>query len=438
MQTTITNSPGKWVVLPHYGFAAVALVVLSLLLLFSTDAFGGHYFHPKLLTLTHVAALGWATMVIFGALYQLLPVVLEVRLYSEKLAYYAFGLLSSGTILLACAFWHFWVGTIMQVAALFLFLSFGLFALNVVQTARTAAKWTIEADFIVTSTVWLLATGFVGLLMVFNFTYPFLPQEHVHYLKLHAHLGMVGWFLLLIIGVGAKLIPMFMLAHTESTRNLSIAYYCINGGLILFAADHLFFHTAFLPVYAGLVMLGITFFLLFLRQAKQVQKRQEADLGMKQTFVALGLLLLPVMLVFLVTTNLGLPQGLLSSLYLVYGLSVFLGFVTALILGQTFKTLPFIIWMHRYQDHVGRFKTPLPKDLYSNDLLRWQNIAYLAALLVLLTGVLVAQQAVILGGAMLFVVAAVLYAANVFKVLLHRVHDLKPINYGSARTTTAV
>ena len=47
---TVSNSPSKWVVLPHYAFAAMAFLALGVLLLFSTDAFGGHYFHPKLLT----------------------------------------------------------------------------------------------------------------------------------------------------------------------------------------------------------------------------------------------------------------------------------------------------------------------------------------------------------------------------------------------------
>jgi len=150
-----SNSPARWVVLPHYAFAAFSFVVMSVLLLFSTDAFGGHYFNPKLLTLTHVTVLGWATMLIFGALYQLLPVVLEGRLYSEKLAAYIFVLLASGTVLLACFFWHFWVGTPMQLAAILLFSAFSLFTINGIQTGRKAPRWTIEADFIVTATIWL-------------------------------------------------------------------------------------------------------------------------------------------------------------------------------------------------------------------------------------------------------------------------------------------
>ncbi|GAA4300845.1 cbb3-type cytochrome c oxidase subunit I [Nibribacter koreensis] len=431
---TTSNSPGKWVVLPHYAFAAVAFLTLNVLLLFSTDAFSGHYFHPKLLTLTHVAVLGWATMVIFGALYQLLPVVLDVRLYSEKLALWTFGLLGTGTILLAYSFWFFRLGLPMHLAACCLFLSFLLFFINVWQTARKAPVWTIEADFIVTSAGWLLLTGFVGLLMAVNFTNPFLPQDHLHYLKLHAHIGMGGWFLLLIIGVGSKLIPMFLLSHAGNQKLLNWAYNLINGGLALFIFDHLLWRTQLVPVYAALVTAGLGLFLYFLRQAYVTRQRPDLDLGMRQTFVALFLLLVPMALLFMVSIPLALPAALLSSIYLVYGISVFLGFITALILGQTFKTLPFIVWMHAYEDHVGRFKTPLPKDLYNHKVLWLQNVCYLVGLLTLVTGVLLREQTVIFAAAMGLTLASVLYTINVFYMLLHKVQTLHPFTYGNAGT----
>ncbi|QCR22474.1 hypothetical protein [Pontibacter sp. SGAir0037] len=430
---TISKSPGKWVVLPHYAFAACAFLVLGILLLLSTDAFGGHYFNPKLLTLTHVAALGWATMLIFGALYQLLPVLLECKLHSERLAMYTFGLLAAGTILLACSFWHFQLGGLMQSGAVLLFLSFLLFNVNVIQTARKAPKWTIEADFIVTSAIWLLVTGLVGLLMAFNFTMAFLPADHLHYLKLHAHIGMAGWFLLLIIGVGAKLIPMFLLSHPTHTKKLDWSYNLINAGLTLFGIDHLFFHTPFLPAYAALVVAGVGLFLSFLYEANCLKQRHDIDLGMKQTFVALGLLLLPLLLVIVVSSDLALSPRWLSSICLVYGISLFLGFVTAIILGQTFKTLPFIVWMHAYENLVGRYKTPLPKDIYSHKLLLWQNLSYLSGYIVLITGVLLQLEQLILMGAILFTVTAALYTVNVFRLLLHKVRDLKPFAYENAQ-----
>ena len=430
-----TNTPSPYTVLPHYAFAAVAFLVLNVLLLFAADAFGGHYFHPKLLTLTHVAALGWGTVVIFGALYQLLPVVLEVRIWSERLAQLTFVLLGLGTVLLAVAFWNFWVGAALITAAGLLLLSFCLFLLNIYLSTRTAPKWPVEGDFILTSSIWLLLTGVVGFLMAINFTHPFLPESHLHYLKLHAHLGMGGWFLLLIIGVSSRLIPMFMLAHPQQKGRLTVAYYCVNAGLLLFALDHLVLHTPYQWVYGLLVAIGVGCYLWFLQEANSLRLRRDQDPGMKLSLVALLLMLLPVALVFVVNQEGLVSEALAQHLYLVYGISVFMGFITALILGQTYKTLPFIVWMHRYQDHVGRFKTPLPKDLYSQRLAHWQNALYLPGLLLLLAGVLLAERVVVTAGSSLLLAAAVLYVVNVGKILFHSV-QLEPVPHLKQQTAS--
>ena len=416
----ISNSQkvSKWVVLPHYAFAAVAFLVLNVLLLFSADAFAGHFFHPKLLALTHIAVLGWATMIIFGALYQLLPVVLQVPLYSDKLGKITFVLLGLGTILLAIAFWFFQVGLILHLAACALVLAFLLFNINVHLTARQTKDWGIEADFISTSGIWLLLTGIVGLLMAINFQFPFLPESHLHYLILHGHMGMAGWFLLLIIGVGSKLLPMFLLSHHVGVKKLHISYYLINAGLLFFAIDQLFFQSPMHVMYGLMVAAGMVLFGLFVFEAYQKRVRKQQDAGMQQSLAAVFLMALPVILVVAVSEQIELPETLRLHLYLVYGISVFMGFITALILGQTFKTLPFIIWMHRFQHLVGKQPVPQPKDLYSEKLLHWQNRTYLIGFLLLLLGAGLHYQILIISGAAFLLLTALLYCLNVFKLLL--------------------
>ena len=68
----IDKSPSSWAVLPFYGVGALFFVLLCLLLFFSADVLAQHYFSPQLLAIAHTAALGWGTMLIFGAAYQLL------------------------------------------------------------------------------------------------------------------------------------------------------------------------------------------------------------------------------------------------------------------------------------------------------------------------------------------------------------------------------
>ena len=90
------NAPSPKVVIPHFVFGGLVWLVVTLLITFNSEAFTQHFFNPVLLSITHLLALGWITMVIFGALYQLIPVIVEVKLYSEKLAVFSFVLLGLG------------------------------------------------------------------------------------------------------------------------------------------------------------------------------------------------------------------------------------------------------------------------------------------------------------------------------------------------------
>src|ERR1035437_8623940 len=100
MKLATQKAPPANIVLPHYAFASISFFVLTVLLFFSADSFIGHYFNPKLLTLTHIAVLGWGTMIIFGSLYQLLPVILNSSLFSNRLAQITFYFWGLGLILL--------------------------------------------------------------------------------------------------------------------------------------------------------------------------------------------------------------------------------------------------------------------------------------------------------------------------------------------------
>jgi metal-sulfur cluster biosynthetic enzyme len=429
MQIATSNSPKASVVLPHYAFAAVAFFVATILLFFSKDALIGHYFHPKLLAVTHLTVLGWAVMIIFGALYQLLPVVLKVSLYSELHGRITFILLASGTILLSTAFWIFEVGLLMQIGGSLVFLSFLCFNINIFLTARKSTDWEIATDFISTSCIWLFFTGLVGVLMVFNFQFPFLKDSHLEYLKLHAHLGIVGWFLLLIIGVASKLFPMFLMVHEVNQKLLSVAYYLINGGLIGFVIQQFFFKNI------GLIILvivcigtGIGCFAFYCAEVYYKRIRKDLDKAMKQTCLALILLLAPLLFLVVINSLIYVDEKFYLQLILGYGFSIFFGFITAIILGQTFKTLPFIVWMHKYQRLVGKQKTPLPKDLYSEKFLLWQNASYLAGFVIVVIGIVTMTLQLLQIGGVFLILASVFYLVNVYKIFLHLIpHKLKPM-----------
>ncbi len=411
----IAKSPSRWAVLPFYGTATLFFLLLSVLLLLSADGLTGHYFAPKVLAIVHVAALGWGTMMIFGAAYQLLPVICEKDLFSTPVAVASYGLLLAGTLLLAWSFWGFHTGLLMIVAGSLVVASVLLYVINVLGTAAPQVDASIHKIFIVVSALWLLVTTVIGLLLAINLSFTFIPRNHLDLLKLHAHAGLAGWFLQLIVGVSAKLVPMFLLGKPKRGWLLQVAIVCQNLGLVLFLADgYANPIQAYMLVYAGIVGLGILAWLLYLAEAYTSRVRRRVEVLMKHTAVSVvclvsGLVVLPV--------TFWLADTKWTA---IYGVLLLLGWITAIILGMTFKTLPFIVWNDHYRLLTGKTKVPLPKDLYSDRLVLVQFRLYLVALAMLVCGMVLNHLLVIRIALVLWVALALLYGTHVLKVLFHK------------------
>ena len=411
----IGKAPGNRTVLPFYGTGAVMFFVLCVLMVFSSESFTRHYFTPHLLTIVHVAALGWGTMIIFGAAHQLLPVICEQDLYSEKMAASVWYTLTLGMILLTISFWNLNVGWVMIAGGSLIVISAMLYLINVLKTSIIWKKYSIQKLFLVSSALWLLFTVIVGLLLAINLKFPFFKQSHLEILKLHAHAGFAGWFLQLITGVSTKLVPMFLLGKSSKDNLLKWAFVFQNIGLVLFLADGYFIGVSVrVLIYTAVVLVGVVFWLLYLYDTFKNRLRKRIELLMKHAFLSFLALVLSILL---------LPAVYFSSGYrwtMLYGTLIFMGWITSIILGKTFKTLPFIIWNNHYKNLSGKVKVPLPKDLFSEKLTAWQFRIFIAAFLVFALGIILQQVIIIRIGAVLWVTVAVLYNINVFKLMFHK------------------
>jgi hypothetical protein len=413
-QISIGKAPENSAILPFYATGAVMFFVLCVLMAFSPQSFTQHYFTPHLLTIVHVAALGWGTMIIFGAAHQLLPVICEQDLYSEKMASIVWYTLTLGMILLTTNFWNLTVGWVMIAGGSLVVLSTVLYLINVLKTSRICEKYSIQKLFLTSSAMWLLFTVIVGLLLTINLRFPFFKQSHLEILKLHSHAGLAGWFLQLITGVSTKLVPMFLLGKSSKDYLLKWSFTFQNLGLILFLVDGYFIGVSVrVLVYAMIVLIGVLFWLLYLYDTFKNRLRKRIELLMKHAFLSFSALVISILL---------LPAVYFSNGYrwtMLYGILLFMGWITSIILGKTFKTLPFIIWNDHYKNLSGKVKVPLPKDLYSEQLTIWQFRVFIVAFVVLALGIILQQIFVIRIGAILWVTVAALYNINVFKLMFH-------------------
>jgi hypothetical protein len=409
---------GDKIVLPFYAYAAIAFLAGTILLLDSPGAFTGHFFHPAILAVTHTMALGWGTMIILGASHQLAPVLTGNRLFSTTLGTCSFLSAALGIPFLVYGFWTFRLGWMAQAGGISIVVSAGCFVINLWATISRGKSDNVQAIYMLTASLWLLLGTATGLALIYNFTEPFLSKGALAYLPLHAHIGIVGWFLLLVIGVGSRLIPLFLVSKYSNDRILWWIYFLFNGGLLSFIVLFCLDQKLFL-IPASAVGTGVLLFGYYCYRCYQSRIRKTLEAQLKISLASVGLMVLPL-LALIVVIGLGPAGGADNRMPLIYGFLIFFGWITGIILGMTFKTLPFIVWNKVYQSRTGAVPTPNPKQLVHDGLFRVMMGAWAAGLLVFIPGIWLRLAFLLRMGAGFLAMAALLYNYQVFTILNYK------------------
>lgn len=401
----------------HYLFAAFTFLVLAPMLLFSITNFGGHYFQPHLLAITHTVALGWATVNIFGVCYQLLPVIVDSKLYSYKLAWFGFVSFCLGLIDFVYSLWVFEPGLHMQCGSLLLLIGISSFTAHIFLSSKEIKTPDISQDFILTACIWLLVTAILGVLMVFNFRYVFLSKDHLLYLKLHAHAGFGGWFLLLVIGFSAKLIQKAF-AVKMNTSLLHWSFYLINAAILAFFINTYVFGINYLTFFiSSMALAGIFCWLAFVFRYFGNRVFTNLKTFSANSFLAILLLLLAVALLpFIIFYQ--LKADLLAvRLTTLYGTLLLFGWITSLNLRQIFKIIPLIYKSSQSPDSVGFDQNLWALKPYTNYKLRILFFVYGLFMMAFSAGLILDSKLLLYFGVACFALTAILYAGNVFIAL---------------------
>jgi hypothetical protein len=418
------NAPSIWVVAPHFLVGTLVFLIATIMLAFNQDALLTYHINGPVLAIVHLLILGWITTVIFGALYQLIPVIMEVKLFSERLAYITLVSLLSGLIIMVLSFldFRFQLTLGFEIGGSLVFIAMVLFAVNTLKSAAKAEKKSIHGLFIQTSVIYLILTVLMGLFILFNLSYNVLPIPHTTLLAVHSALGLVGWFMMLIIGVASKLMPMFLIVHKTKLAWLKMAFWILNAGILMVTINAFFFSFNF---YLNLISLltiltGLSLFLRFNLDVFTRRLRRRLDIGMKLSVVGLSFLTLSIIAFILLFFNNGaipLPGGRME---IIFGVLLLYGFFSGLILGQTYKTLPFIIWLFHYQSMVGKAKVPMPADLYNHKLAEFHLYTFIASLVTLIAGLVFSIEWLVTIGIVLMVITTTLYSLNTIGMIFHK------------------
>ena len=412
-----TRTTSDKVVLPFYLYASLSLIAASVLLFISTPSFQTAHFNPGVLSVTHVMALGWGSMMILGASHQLVPVMIEGKLFSNFLGHVSFVLAAFGIIFLVTGFYRFEFTVLTKTGGILVLSAFVVYFINLLTSIIISKSDSLHALFVLTATVWVVSTMTLGVLLIFNFTDHVLANGSVYYLTLHAHMGIVGWFLMTIMGVGTRLIPMFMISKYTSAKRMWWMYGLVNGALLMFVFSYILKPSVIIyNISIVMVIIAIIIFMQYCYLAWKSRIRKKVDPQVKISIFSSVVMLVPAIIILIVLT-LSQLSVYYERLILIYGFCIFFGWISDIIFGMTFKTLPFILWRKKFQKKAGKGSTPNPKDLFSQQIFRWMLGTYFTGFILFVAGIIFSGGVFFKAGAALLVVVSLLFNWNVINML---------------------
>ena len=447
------KAPSVWLSLAFVLAGLISLFIGVVWLLADPTLLTRYHYGQSVIAVTHLFVLGWICSIVMGSMYQLVPVALETKLYSERLARCQFAFHIIGLVGMV---WMFRVWDLKQLSRFGMILAAGvaLFIYNIGRTLWRAPHWTVTACALSSMLAWISLTVLAGLSIALGKVTAESPTQTpldasllsawrelaqamglfdpISAMHAHAHLGGVGVFTILIVGVSYKLVPMFTLSEIQSRARAVWSIGLLNVGLVGSFVTVLL-GSSLKPVFALIIATALGIYGWELIAILGARKRRALDWGIKYFLSGLAALgfaaLLAVILSFpgLALTPL---TGQLENLY---GFAGFLGALSLAIFGMLYKVIPFLVWFGRYSSKIGRFQVPTLADLYSAELQAVGFWSYWVGLLIVGGGIVSSNETAVQTGLLCLLLSLATLALNVGKMLSHFVSPrLKPLDLDRA------
>ena len=329
----------------------------------------------------HLLVLGWATMIAMGAVYQLINVVLQSKIYSEKLGFIHYGFFFIGVTGLLYGFSSMnliWIACCAAIA----FVGILLFAWNMAVTLLHAKQWNSVTVSVGCAVIYLTLTGISGMTMGLNFRFNLWPSFHEPLLGAHIWFGTMGWFGLIVTGISYKMLPMFYLSHGFPTRLQKVTLILWNAGVVVGAISFLLKG----PLWPGLllIVLAVIFYNAHILQIYKYRHKPNPGAGIVWSIWAtralgvIGFLALLRLLLF--------PDADHAHEIVVLGWAYLWGWVALTILAYMSKIVPFLWWTHKYGPRIGKGRIPTMSDLIQDRYVHIGLGSISLSLLVMLVG----------------------------------------------------
>ena len=273
----------------------------------------------------------------------------------------------------------------------------------------------------------VMAAALLGVMLGINKVSPFLPMSQLDAVFAHAHLAAIGWAVMLVFGVGYRMLPMLLPAAMPRGPWAHVSTVLLEAGLVGVVVGFLRGGRGLLAP-AVLIVAGIAAFLS--RVAWMLRNRRPApselrrpDFGVAHAMASFVALLAAAALgVWLAAA--GRSDATLAAAP-AYGALGLIGFLSQIVVGVEGRMLPLFAWLWGFAD---RGHATLPPSLHQAPPRAAQAavfVLWLAGVPALAAGLWREDVALIAGGAGALL-AAVLANAAVAVVVLRRLWRRSP------------
>ena len=366
MAVSTDFAPPFKLIAPYFILGVFSFIV-SVFMLYGVDIDNIFQTSPQTIAWVHLFLLGFVMMVIFGAMAQLVPVVLEVGHFAVDLYYAIYPLLLIGSFTMSYGFLYApavlpYGGTVVLISLL-IFVAETFMTINKVKTFNTVMVSVMIAN------LFLFLGMIFGITLALGYAGEIAIDLHA-LLKAHIYLVLFGYVGTTIMGISMVLLPMFWLSHSFSWKPVKTALWLISFGVSLVVFSSL--SDIVLLGYAGyaLTLLAYIFYVYQIYIIYKTRVRIEKDIyrdSLVFSYVS-----------FVVALLLGVVGFVFSNerIFVAAGFLALVGFVAFLIIGHLYKIVPFLVWYQRFSPLVGKQKVPMLADMvpaYSAKFGFWYN-----------------------------------------------------------------
>ena len=366
------------------------------------------FLDSQVLGFVHLFLLGFVMMIIFGAMAQLVPVVLEVGHFGVELFYAIWPLLLIGTLLMVLGF--LFSPALLPYGGVIVLTSMMIFVMEIFMTISKVPKLTLVMSSILISNTFLFFGIIFGLLMALAYAGT-IEVDINTLLSSHIYLVIGGYISITIMGLSIVLVPMFTLSHGFSMRPLKISISMMSLGVILVVISSFFKIVILQNMGYLLSVVSMLFYFYLIYIIYKTRPRKENDIYAISLFFSYISMLVTIVLGSLYFLTSG-EEFLLAA-----GWLLFFGFFGFLITGHIYKIIPFLVWFEKFSPLVGKQKVPMLADMVPYKSSHAQFLFSAIGVVTITFAILLKSNVLIGAGASFLVVGAFAFVRSVFYMI---------------------